>query len=127
LGVDGAALHIAEAFAIAAGLVSSEPGTEPFVLRLSLEPAKDRTLMGNATIEDPFLPQHLKTRRTAMSVFEREWILPRTDLKRKTEATWIRQDVHRSWQPLAREAIREFFDRFGWDPGAERLARWTRT
>jgi hypothetical protein len=42
----------------------------------------------------------------------------------KVEKTWIREEVQATWRPIAHEAIRSFFERFGWDPGEERLSRW---
>lgn len=124
VGVVGAAKHIVEAFEFAAGLAASLPGTKPMVLTLSLEPLKGRILMGGASLDDPFLDQQLKTRRTEMAKFERDWTLPREELKKMVEKTWVRQEVQKTWRPIAFKAMQEFFDRFGWDPGDARLRRW---
>ena len=124
VAVVGAAKHVADAFEFAAGLGASLPGVDPIVLRLTLEPLSGRVLMGSASVEDPFLDQQLNTRQTAMSKFEREWTLPREELKKKVEKTWVREEVQKTWRPIALDAMRGFYDRFGWDPGDARLRRW---
>lgn len=112
------------AFEFAGGLASALPGTDPLVVALQLAPLQGRVLLGNSTHDDPFLEQQLKTRRTAMGIFQREWTLPREELKKKVATQWIREEVQRTWRPVAADTIRGFFERFGWDPGEQRIRTW---